>query len=162
VSGLQAKLAWSGLEDFLAESAQEGGDDDQQSPAIRRVASLLGPALAAAVAAAFAAAPPLWFCIVCPAVLGLVAPLLINIGLNQLAGGGRAGQVAGRAVGSHADRMWHTIAPYSHFPSHFPKQTLTGCCQQEQSYATTSAWLYSAHQPTRCCSLLVVPAHVPI
>lgn len=48
---------------------------------------LLGAAAAVAVPAAFAAvAPPLWFCITCPAVLGLLAPLLINVGLNQAAG----------------------------------------------------------------------------
>lgn len=47
---------------------------------------LLGPALAAAIPAAFAAAPPLWFCILCPALLGLAAPLVINFGLGQLAG----------------------------------------------------------------------------
>jgi hypothetical protein len=41
-------------------------------------------ALPVAVSAAFAAAPPLWFCIVCPAVLGLLTPLIINIALNQV------------------------------------------------------------------------------
>jgi hypothetical protein len=87
VTGLQATLAWSGLENAL--SSAQGGGEDQQGTAISRLTSLMGPALAAAVAAAFAAAPPLWFCIVCPAVLGLVAPLLINVGLNQLAGEGR-------------------------------------------------------------------------
>ncbi|KAL6760651.1 hypothetical protein V8C86DRAFT_2549522 [Haematococcus lacustris] len=51
-----------------------------------RLQHLLAPAAATAVAAAFAAAPPLWFCVACPVVLGLLAPLLINIGLNQLAG----------------------------------------------------------------------------
>ncbi len=57
------------------------------------LASLMGPALALAVSAAFAAAPPLWFCVVCPAVLGLLAPLLINIGLNQVRGCMRQGQL---------------------------------------------------------------------
>jgi hypothetical protein len=41
-------------------------------------------ALPVAVSAAFAAAPPLWFCIMCPAVLGLLTPLIINIALNQV------------------------------------------------------------------------------
>lgn len=44
--------------------------------------ALQGPALSAAVAGAFAAAPPLWFCMACPVLLGLLAPLLINIALN--------------------------------------------------------------------------------
>uniref|UniRef100_A0A7S0S0Y9 Uncharacterized protein n=1 Tax=Chlamydomonas leiostraca TaxID=1034604 RepID=A0A7S0S0Y9_9CHLO len=55
-------------------------------PAVSRLSTLMHPALALAVAGAFAAAPPLWFCIVCPAVLGLLAPLAINMALNQLAG----------------------------------------------------------------------------
>ncbi len=49
-----------------------------------QLAALLAPAASFAVAAAFAAAPPLWFCIVCPAVLGLAAPLIINVALNQV------------------------------------------------------------------------------
>ncbi|GIL69113.1 hypothetical protein Vretimale_17314 [Volvox reticuliferus] len=47
---------------------------------------VLAAALAMALPAAFAAAPPLWFCILCPSVLGLLAPLLINLALNQVAG----------------------------------------------------------------------------
>lgn len=48
--------------------------------------TLLSGALPAAVPLAFAAAPPLWFCVLCPSVLGLAAPLAINLALNQLAG----------------------------------------------------------------------------
>lgn len=49
-------------------------------------AQVLVQALAIAVPAAFASAPPLWFCVLCPAVLGLIAPLAINLGLGDLAG----------------------------------------------------------------------------
>lgn len=45
---------------------------------------LLLAACAAAVAAAFAK-PPFWFCVACPIVLGLAAPLLINFGLGAAA-----------------------------------------------------------------------------
>jgi hypothetical protein len=38
-----------------------------------------------AVAAAVAAAPPFWFCVACPIVLGLLTPLVINYGLAALA-----------------------------------------------------------------------------
>lgn len=50
------------------------------------VMPLLTAAAALALPAAFAAAPPMWFCIACPTVLGLLAPLVINLGLGQLAG----------------------------------------------------------------------------
>ncbi|KAG2489411.1 hypothetical protein HYH03_012050 [Edaphochlamys debaryana] len=48
--------------------------------------SLLAAAVGGALPAAFAAAPPLWFCVLCPTVLGLVAPIAINMALNQLVG----------------------------------------------------------------------------
>jgi len=38
-------------------------------------------------AASFASAPPLWFCVLCPVVLGLLAPLLVNLSLNQVCAG---------------------------------------------------------------------------
>lgn len=46
--------------------------------------------MAAGVAAAFTAAaavsgPPKWFCFVCPIVLGLLAPLIINAGVGEAA-----------------------------------------------------------------------------
>jgi len=47
--------------------------------------ALSAAAAAAAVAASAAAAPPLWFCFVCPVVLGLLAPLVINYGLGEAA-----------------------------------------------------------------------------
>ncbi|KXZ50691.1 hypothetical protein GPECTOR_15g375 [Gonium pectorale] len=57
------------------------------SPAAAAAAlGLAAAALSTALSAAFAAAPPLWFCILCPTVLGLTAPILINLTLNQLAG----------------------------------------------------------------------------
>ncbi len=53
------------------------------SPSSLAVA-LVGAALAVALPAAFAAAPPLWFCVLCPTVLGLLAPIAINLLLNQV------------------------------------------------------------------------------
>jgi len=57
-----------------------------QQPFLQHLHAIMGPALAAAVAAAFVGAPPLWFCILCPTVLGLAAPLIVNLALNQVAG----------------------------------------------------------------------------
>ncbi len=37
-----------------------------------------------AVAAAFASAVPMWYCLACPAVLGLALPLAINLGLGEM------------------------------------------------------------------------------
>ncbi|GLI62727.1 hypothetical protein VaNZ11_005456, partial [Volvox africanus] len=65
-----------------AGSDDGGGGGGGATVAVRIVAA----ALAAALPAAFAAAPPLWFCILCPSVLGLLAPLVINLALNQVAG----------------------------------------------------------------------------
>lgn len=48
------------------------------APALTTFTAAMKTALAVAVAGAFAAAPPLWFCVVCPAVLGLLAPLAIK------------------------------------------------------------------------------------
>jgi hypothetical protein len=42
----------------------------------------LAAASGAAAAAGFAAAVPLWFCLACPAVMGLLLPLAINLGLG--------------------------------------------------------------------------------
>lgn len=36
------------------------------------------------VAAAFATAVPFWYCVMCPVVLGLVAPLVVNYGLGEV------------------------------------------------------------------------------
>eukprot|EP00983_Pelagomonas_calceolata_P110962 1159732-Pelagomonas_calceolata.AAC.2 len=55
-----------------------------QQPFLQHLHAIMGPALAAAVAAAFVGAPPLWFCILCPTVLGLAAPLIVNLALNQV------------------------------------------------------------------------------
>ncbi|GAX86300.1 hypothetical protein CEUSTIGMA_g13712.t1 [Chlamydomonas eustigma] len=49
-------------------------------------ANLIKDAISSAVNAVFATSPPLWFCLLCPAVLGLIAPLAINLGLFELAG----------------------------------------------------------------------------
>jgi hypothetical protein len=49
------------------------------------VAIILPAAAAAAAASGFASAVPLWYCFLCPAVLGLLAPLAINFGLGALA-----------------------------------------------------------------------------
>ncbi|KAG2425529.1 hypothetical protein HXX76_013573 [Chlamydomonas incerta] len=62
------------------------GSGAPSSAAAAAATAAVAAAVAAALPAAFAAAPPLWFCILCPSVLGLVAPLAINIILNQVAG----------------------------------------------------------------------------
>eukprot|EP00195_Chlamydomonas_chlamydogama_P016048 CAMPEP_0202890416 /NCGR_PEP_ID=MMETSP1392-20130828/825_1 /ASSEMBLY_ACC=CAM_ASM_000868 /TAXON_ID=225041 /ORGANISM="Chlamydomonas chlamydogama, Strain SAG 11-48b" /LENGTH=349 /DNA_ID=CAMNT_0049573977 /DNA_START=63 /DNA_END=1112 /DNA_ORIENTATION=- len=80
MAGLLADSLFTGLARALQAGTQQ---------AVHSVASLptlLAPVLAVAIPTAFAAAPPLWFCILCPAVLGLLAPLAINFGLGQLAG----------------------------------------------------------------------------
>lgn len=56
---------------------------ERGTPVDAAAAALVAPAAAAAIAAAFS--PPLWFCILCPTVLGLAAPLLINLALNEAA-----------------------------------------------------------------------------
>lgn len=58
--------------------------------------TLLAPAAAVAIAGAFAGGPPLWFCVLCPTVLGLLAPLAINFGL-----GGAAGKFIFSAIMNH-------------------------------------------------------------
>lgn len=42
-------------------------------------------AAAAGIAAAFMTTVPKWFCFVCPIVLGLLAPLVINAGVGEAA-----------------------------------------------------------------------------
>jgi len=42
-------------------------------------------AAAAGIMAAFVAVVPKWFCFVCPIVLGLLAPLVINAGVGEAA-----------------------------------------------------------------------------
>lgn len=79
-----ADLMAHGLFKHLATALPQVAATAAQQPPMQHALSLLGPALSVAVAGAFAAAPPLWFCIVCPAVLGLLAPLAINIALNQV------------------------------------------------------------------------------
>jgi hypothetical protein len=58
----------------------------EQHGGLSEAVRVLEFALPSALSALFlsTAAPPLWFCVLCPAVLGLVAPLVINIGLNQV------------------------------------------------------------------------------
>ncbi|MEW5298553.1 MAG: hypothetical protein WDW36_001664 [Sanguina aurantia] len=64
---------------------------DQSLLHVGSLQALLAPAATIAIAGAFAGGPPLWFCILCPTLLGLLAPLAINFGL-----GGAAGQVCQR------------------------------------------------------------------
>lgn len=52
---------------------------------LAQLTALLSKAAAAGVAVAFAAAVPKWFCFVCPIVLGLLAPLVINAGVGEAA-----------------------------------------------------------------------------
>jgi hypothetical protein len=52
---------------------------------LHRLVQAFPAAVAPAIAAAIAAAPPFWFCVACPIVLGLLAPLVINFGLAALA-----------------------------------------------------------------------------
>jgi hypothetical protein len=42
-------------------------------------------AVGAGITAAFVGAVPKWFCFVCPIVLGLLSPLLINAGVGEAA-----------------------------------------------------------------------------
>lgn len=42
-------------------------------------------AAAAGIAAAFVTTVPRWFCFVCPIVLGLLSPLIINAGVGEAA-----------------------------------------------------------------------------
>ncbi|PNW70927.1 hypothetical protein CHLRE_17g739350v5 [Chlamydomonas reinhardtii] len=69
-----------------AEGGVSGGAGTGASAAAAAAAAAVAAAVAAALPAAFSAAPPLWFCVLCPSVLGLVAPLAINMILNQVAG----------------------------------------------------------------------------
>jgi hypothetical protein len=48
-------------------------------------AKLVASAGAGALAAALAAAVPVWFCVACPIVLGLLAPFVFNLGLGAVA-----------------------------------------------------------------------------
>lgn len=48
--------------------------------------SIVTAAAAAAVAIAVLPSVPLWFCIACPVVLGLLAPIIINFGLGEVMG----------------------------------------------------------------------------
>ncbi|KAK9792738.1 hypothetical protein WJX73_002341 [Symbiochloris irregularis] len=52
---------------------------------VAQVAASFGKLGAVAVAVTFASSVPLWFCIACPIVLGLLAPLLFNGALGQAA-----------------------------------------------------------------------------
>jgi hypothetical protein len=63
-----------------AVESTRGGCGGVAAAAVR----LAGAAAAAALPAAFAAAPPLWFCVLCPSLLGLALPLIINELLNQV------------------------------------------------------------------------------
>lgn len=56
-----------------------------ERPGLTTVAEVVMRAAVAAIGIAFAYQVPLWFCVVCPAVLGLLAPLVINGGLGALA-----------------------------------------------------------------------------
>ena len=48
-------------------------------------AKLVAGAGATALAAAMAAAVPVWFCVACPIVLGLLAPFVFNLGFGAVA-----------------------------------------------------------------------------
>jgi hypothetical protein len=55
-------------------------------PDMPHLTSLLARSAAAGVALAFGlSVVPKWFCFVCPIVLGLLAPLLINAGVGEAA-----------------------------------------------------------------------------
>ncbi|KAG1666006.1 hypothetical protein FOA52_010916 [Chlamydomonas sp. UWO 241] len=82
VAGAAGRHLFGGLE----RAVREGGAHVASGGGGAEAAlQLLAVAAAAAVPAAFAAAPPLWFCLLCPAVLGLLAPLVINAGLMEVA-----------------------------------------------------------------------------
>lgn len=67
--------------------AQQGASLSLTLPSLSTLLSAsAGAAIPLAFAALLAAGPPLWFCILCPSVLGLAAPIAINLALNQLAG----------------------------------------------------------------------------
>lgn len=73
-------------EDLAAVLAAAGGGSEAGPSSSSLAVALVGAALAVALPAAFAAAPPLWFCVLCPTLLGLLAPIAINLLLNQIAG----------------------------------------------------------------------------
>ncbi|MEW5308779.1 MAG: hypothetical protein WDW38_000711 [Sanguina aurantia] len=66
---------------------------DQSLLHVDSLQALLAPAATIAIAGAFAGGPPLWFCILCPTLLGLLAPLAINFGLGGAAGGDASSQI---------------------------------------------------------------------
>ncbi|KAK9832820.1 hypothetical protein WJX81_004405 [Elliptochloris bilobata] len=73
----------SGIFDATAKQLGPAREQDGNSYAAGRAAGaagLIATAAAAAAAAALATAVPLWFCIACPVVLGLLAPLVLNAG----------------------------------------------------------------------------------
>jgi hypothetical protein len=56
------------------------------APNLHQLTSLLAKSTAAGVALAFSVSVvPKWFCFVCPIVLGLLAPLVINAGVGEAA-----------------------------------------------------------------------------
>ena len=55
-------------------------------PSLHHLTALLAKSAATGAALAFSASVvPKWFCFVCPIVLGLLAPLLINAGVGEAA-----------------------------------------------------------------------------
>lgn len=74
----------------LARAMQQFATSDIEgallAPSLVNLLATLASAAGVAITVVFSAAPPLWFCLTCPVVLGLAAPLLINFGLGALAG----------------------------------------------------------------------------
>lgn len=80
VTGVVERFATSLYEQLAAHVTTEA---HQASQTVSKLAGFASKAGALAAAVAFASAIPTWFCIACPAVLGLLAPFLFNFGFGE-------------------------------------------------------------------------------
>jgi len=82
-AGGAAQAAVSRLAALLFDALPAAATAAGVGAALAGAAAARGAVLAAARVALAAAPPPMWFCLACPALLGLLAPLAINFGIGE-------------------------------------------------------------------------------